>query len=102
MRNKLSGISWEKYKLGIRSLAGSIRSFVRPLDDKDRNGDFLPFNYFAIHLLNSFPLNLLGCKRDRAKATALTRFVGMLESDLCRSWFVRREEFFQLLKGILV
>jgi hypothetical protein len=87
--------SWEKYKLGSRSLAGSIRSFVRFLD-KDRNS---PFKLFAIHLLNSFLLNLLGCKRDGTKATALTGFVargavGLLEGDLCRSWFVCREEFF--------
>jgi hypothetical protein len=84
----------QKYNLGSRSLAGSIRSFVRLLD-KDRNNDFLPFNYFAIHLLNSFLLNLLGCKRDRPKAKALI-------SDLCRNWFVRKEEIFQLLKGISV
>ena len=80
---------------------------VEALLNKDRNEDFSPFKLFAIHLLNSFLLILLGCKRDGAKATALTRFVdrgavGLLEGDLCRSCFVHREEFFQLLKGISV
>jgi hypothetical protein len=94
----------QKYNLGNRSLA--IRSFVRLLD-KDRNDDISPFNLFAIHLLNSFLLNLLGCKRDSTNAAGFTRFVGhraagLLESDICRSRFVSREEFFQLLKGILV
>jgi hypothetical protein len=82
----------QKYNLG----SGSIRSFVR-LVDKDRNNDFSPFNHFAVHLRNSFLLNILGCKRDKAKATALATFV-----DRWRNWCVRREEFFQLLKSVLV